>query len=147
MKKNTFNILISIFSFTVLMTMISTGLILKFILPPGSGRPETLMRGGRHFEKTIDLLMGLSRHEWGQIHLYIALTFLALIVIRIILHWNWIKTMTFGTKTNPQPFRRKSITVGVIIFILLVLIFPWLMEKKSYTYSEYQQLGTEDSSR
>ncbi len=141
MKKNIFNVLIDAFSLIVLMSMISTGLILKFILPPGSGRIERLMHGEGRSKKTIDLFMGLARHEWGDIHFYIAFIFLVLIVAHLILHWSWLKAVTFGTKTSPQTLRRKVVTIGVMVFIVLALAFPWLTQKKPCTRTEFQQLN------
>jgi hypothetical protein len=33
----------------------------------------------------------MPRHEWGDIHFYLAVGFVALMVVHIILHWGWIK--------------------------------------------------------
>jgi len=50
-------------SFVALFGMISTGLILKFILPPGSGRMLGWGFGGG---KPVLTWLGQSRHEWGD---------------------------------------------------------------------------------
>jgi len=34
----------------------------------------------------------MSRHEWGTIHFYLALLFVFLMIVHIILHWDWIKS-------------------------------------------------------
>ena len=42
----------------------------------------------------------MTRHEWGDIHFYLSVLFIALIMVHIILHWNWIKCYfksMFGT--------------------------------------------------
>ena len=113
--------------------------MLKFILPPGSGRVEMLFKESGRFEKTIDVFMGLTRHEWGQIHFYIALIFLILLIIHLVLHWKWIQAMTFGTVNNPQPIKRKIITVSILIFIIFSLFFPWIAGKKTLTRTEFIQ--------
>jgi len=33
----------------------------------------------------------MTRHEWGAVHFYLAILFVALMVVHIILHWTWIK--------------------------------------------------------
>jgi len=138
MKKNIWNILVDALNWVVLMALISTGLILKFILPHGSGSMDAVGRGRGWSEKTVDVLCGLTRHEWGQIHLYVALAFLALIVAHVALHWNWVKAVTFGVPKRPRPLLQKIITVGIVILAILALAFPWLGKKESYTRREVQ---------
>ncbi len=140
MKKNCWNIIIDALSLLVFVSMISTGILLKFVLSPGSGRVEMLMKGGGKFEKTIDMLMGLTRHEWGEVHFYISIAFLALLVVHLILHWNWIQCVSFGSKNNPQPLKRKIASIGIIVFIILSLIFPWIGAKQTYTKSEFLKI-------
>ncbi|MBF0104596.1 MAG: DUF4405 domain-containing protein [Deltaproteobacteria bacterium] len=64
-----------------LILLIVTGFIIKVLLPPGSGghgRGEGLT------------LVGMSRHEWGDIHFILALFFVGLMVWHVVRHWNWI---------------------------------------------------------
>ncbi len=140
MKKNIWNIIIDAVSLVIFMVMISTGLLLKFVLPPGSGRIDRLLREGRGAGKSIDLFMGWTRHEWGEIHFYICLAFLVLLIVHLSLHWSWIKSMAFGTKSSPQSLKRKLVAVGIILFIILSLIFPWIGKKQSHTKSEFFQI-------
>ena len=54
-----------------------TGLALAWKLPHGSqGRGTTLL--------------GLSRHEWGDVHLWAGVFLAAAIVVHLVLHWRWI---------------------------------------------------------
>jgi hypothetical protein len=57
--------------------MAGTGLLLAYRLPPGS-------RGGHGLSA-----LGWSRHEWGDLHFWISLAFLALILVHMGLHWRW----------------------------------------------------------
>jgi len=34
----------------------------------------------------------MTRHEWGDIHFYLAIGFVILMVVHIILHWSRIKS-------------------------------------------------------
>lgn len=126
MKRPLWNLLIDISSFIVFMFMISTGLLLKYVLPPGSGREEMLLAGRGRGHRTMEVFMGLSRHEWGTVHFTISLIFLGFLIVHLALHWTWIAAMLWGTKTNPQPKKRRMITVGVVVFVILTIAFPWL---------------------
>lgn len=56
-----------------------TGLMLEFRLPPGS-------RGGHGLT-----VLGMSRHDWGAIHLWIAWGVLAITVAHLALNWAWLR--------------------------------------------------------
>lgn len=58
------------------------GFIIKYVLPPGVG-------GGRG-HGPADYLLGMNRHDWGDVHFWIALFLLSLLILHLILHWNWI---------------------------------------------------------
>jgi len=90
MKRGTVNFIVDLVSFVDLLGMACTGFIMKYILPPGTGGLGYQLSGGRGREH-IKELWSMSRHEWGRIHYYLGLLFLALIVVHIILHWSWIK--------------------------------------------------------
>ncbi|MCA9405473.1 MAG: DUF4405 domain-containing protein [Candidatus Omnitrophica bacterium] len=126
MKRPIINIIVDTLSLMVFTVMISTGLILRFVLPPGSGGGEFHGVGGR---RSIDVFTGLTRHQWGDIHFFISILFLTLLLIHIILHWAWIKAMVFGTAEHPQKMRRKIIMVFVLLWILLAILFPLLIPK------------------
>lgn len=57
--------------------MTATGLALKFRLPCGRGCGRRIM-------------MGLNRYQWADIHLWMSYTFIALIIIHLILHRQWL---------------------------------------------------------
>jgi len=90
MKRITLNFLVDLISFVNLMFLAFTGFIIKYILPPGSGGYGRSLHGGRG-SREIKELWSMTRHEWGDIHFYVALLFVFLIVVHIILHWSWIK--------------------------------------------------------
>lgn len=90
MKGTALNFLIDFLGFINMLGLVGTGIILKWILPPGSGGQGREMHGG-HGGEQIRQLLGMGRHEWGDIHYVLALFFMALVLIHIILHWNWIK--------------------------------------------------------
>jgi len=104
MKRATVNFIVDLVSFVDLLGMAFTGIIMKYVLPPGTGGCGRLLHGGRGREH-IKELWSMSRHEWGRIHYCLALLFLALIVAHIVLHWSWIKNYfksLLGTSREPS---------------------------------------------
>jgi len=130
-------------SLVVFTTMISTGMLLKYVLPPGSGRVEMVLGSGGRGHQSIDFFMGLARHDWGVIHFYLSLGFLVLLIVHLALHWNWIACMLWGTEDKPQPKHRRYMTISIVIFVILALSFPWigqmLGQKQTLTRTELQE--------
>ena len=137
MEKKTLDVIVDTVIFVVAMCMVSTGLLLKFVLPPGSGRIEMLTQGGGRRHKVIDVFWGLTRHEWGEIHFFIAMAFVVLLVAHLVLHWSWIKATAFGVKGCPRSLTRKIIALGMLLFAIFVLLLPWIGNKKTYSGPEF----------
>ncbi|MBD3414096.1 MAG: DUF4405 domain-containing protein [Candidatus Aminicenantes bacterium] len=80
--------------------------------------------------------MGLHTHQWGHIHFYISIAFTVLIIIHLILSWNWIKSCT------KKIFKKgwKSALIGILAVSLCVPLIIWAFSPK---YSEkYAEFGT-----
>jgi hypothetical protein len=105
LKRGTVNFIVDLVGFVDLLGLALTGYIMRYILPPGSGGRG--FRGGRGgAAEQIRELWDMSRHEWGTIHFYLAILFVFLMVVHIILHWDWIKCyfkslFDFSRKTPP----------------------------------------------
>lgn len=56
-----------------------SGLAVFFKLPPGS-------QGGHGLT-----LWGLGRHDWGDLHAWVGIVFIALIIAHMIMAWPWLK--------------------------------------------------------
>lgn len=108
MRRSSLNFIIDLVALLNLLGLASTGFIMKYILPPGTGGRGRMLRGGRgaeHFGEEIKELWSMTRHEWGDIHFYLAVIFAVLMVVHIILHWSWIKAyfkslLGFSRKTT-----------------------------------------------
>lgn len=124
-KKPFWNRVINALSLIAFCLMVSTGTVMKWILPPGSGRAGGRFAG--HDGQGPRLLLGLNRHEWGDIHFYISIVFLVLLALHLVLHWNWICVTAWGTKQCPQSWRRKAATILIVGSILAALILPWVL--------------------
>ena len=87
----TINFVLDLVSFLTLLWLTITGLIMKYVLPPGTGGLGRSLYGGTGRGVQAHELWSMTRHEWGSIHFYLAVVFVVLMVIHIILHWSWIK--------------------------------------------------------
>ncbi|MBN2265253.1 MAG: DUF4405 domain-containing protein, partial [Candidatus Aminicenantes bacterium] len=66
--------------FLCFLGLAAVGLLMAFVIP--EGRVEI---GQSKF------FLGLHRHQWGDIHLFLSLAFMALAVVHIVLAWSWVK--------------------------------------------------------
>jgi hypothetical protein len=78
------NLVIDGIMFIVIMAVAGLGFLMKWVLLPGHRINEV-------YGTNTDLLFwGLDRHQWGAIHLYLALLLVFLLVLHIVLHWDMI---------------------------------------------------------
>ena len=91
MRRATLNFVVDVISFIDLLCLAFTGLIIKWILPPGTGGYGRLLHEGRG-RIEIEEFWAMTRHEWGDIHFYLAALFVLLMAVHIFLHWTWIKS-------------------------------------------------------
>ncbi|MBN1360226.1 MAG: DUF4405 domain-containing protein [Sedimentisphaerales bacterium] len=90
MRRTTLNFIVDATAFANLLCLAATGIILRFILPPGSGGGHGYgYRGGRG-PAEVRALLGLGRHDWGDVHFVLAAVFVILIAVHLFLHWRWI---------------------------------------------------------
>ena len=78
MRRSTLNMAVDAVTLLDMLAVAATGLILRFILPPGS-------RGGAGLR-----LWEWNRHEWGDLHFYLIVGLGALLLLHIALHWTWV---------------------------------------------------------
>ena len=105
--------LIDILAFISFVFLTSTGVLLVYILPPGSGRSNTIWQ--------------LDRHEWGDIHFYFAVSFLAILSYHVIQHWRWILSLVKGKQ---RSYSRNRIALGLVgLFALLAIAVAPLLTR------------------
>jgi len=86
MRRSKINAVVDVIALLVFVFSTFSGVVLWQVLPSGGG-----YRGGRS-PTSLDF-WGLARHDWMDIHNISSLMFVVLVVIHLILHWNWFKNL------------------------------------------------------
>ncbi len=117
MKRTALNLLIDLLAATFFVGMIATGYILRFPLPPGTNKSLSLW--------------GLTRHQWGEVHVWISLGLLAILLTHLALHWQWVVTMVarqLHLATTPQSRHLRSGLIALAVLTAAVGLFGWVTE-------------------
>ena len=105
MKRQGVNFLVDAIALAGLVFLMATGLFLRFILPSGSGKNLSVW--------------GFTRHEWGDIHFYIAIFIVAVLSLHLVLHWRWI---ICAIQNKPREGSGVRVAWGVAGLFILLLI-------------------------
>jgi hypothetical protein len=108
MNKNAFKYLISAALFIDICSIAVIGLLLGFVIPKGG-------RASNYF-------LGLHRHEWVDVHLFLSILLLTLLIFHLWFNWTWIVQATkryFGD-------RWKNALWFISGAWILVLIVGWI---------------------
>jgi hypothetical protein len=111
-KRPSQNFLIDAASLVAFVLMAASGFLMRYTLPPGSGRGA--------------VVFGLDRHEWGALHFWFSVVLMALLAIHLLLHWKWIVAMVRGKKPEKSGYRLALGLVGVAGLAFL-LVSPFLV--------------------
>ena len=126
MKRSSFIKLIDITAFIGFIFVVSTGVLLRYVLPTQSGR-------------TVEIL-GMNRHEWGDIHFQITVAFLIVLSIHLILHWKFFLRM-FQEGFKSSGTYRFALGVVALIAVLALALAPFIAPVEYSGTSKGLQLG------
>ena len=101
------NLIIDVVAFVGFVLLTTTGVLMRYILPPGSGNYSTIWN--------------LDRHEWGGIHFWISVVFFSILAIHLILHWRWIVCAVTGRSREGSGIRAGLGIVGLIAVVGLAI--------------------------
>ncbi|HNQ77349.1 MAG TPA: DUF4405 domain-containing protein [Acidobacteriota bacterium] len=126
-RKRNLNFIIDSVAFVILMVMTSTGVLMRYFLPPGRCDKRHTM-------------LGLQRHEWGDLHFWLALVFFSLMAVHIYLHWKWIVGVVTGKPKEGSGMRAAMGLFGLVMVVALSaapFFFPVkVAEAPGYSASE-----------
>ena len=111
MKRTNLNFIVDVVAFIGFVVLTTTGVLMRYILPPGSGHYSTVLN--------------LDRHEWGDIHFWISVVFFSVLILHLVLHWRWIVSVITGRTREGSGFRAGLGVVGLLAVVALT-IFPLL---------------------
>lgn len=117
MRRNTLNYAVDTTILVLALPLLASGLILAFVLLPGSGG---------HGRGEASTLWGLGRHDWGDVHFWIATGLCGLALLHLALHWSWVWNTTrgvFGLEPGPPSGATRRNTVGVVLALAVVGAF------------------------
>lgn len=107
MSRTLVNFIIDLFGFVIMLGILATGLLVRYVLPPGSGQWRSVW--------------GLSRHEWGDVHFWMAVGLGAVILVHVALHWSWVCGVVRrripglpSSAATPSRLRRNAVGVGIL---------------------------------
>lgn len=118
--KGKINFIIDVIMFVLMALLAGIGLLIKYILLSGENR---WIKYGRNVDLSF---WGLDRHEWGTIHLWIAIALIVLLVLHIILHWSMIICLykrIIGNKAS-----RIICGSALSVLTLLFVVFPFIIK-------------------
>jgi hypothetical protein len=129
------NFVIDSLGLLLMLSMLCTGVIIRFVLPPGSsGR-----NGGRGFS-----LWGMERHAWGDLHFWLAVSLVGLLLLHVALHWSWVCGLWKRWRCSDGGAPRVAPVLSGVAF-LLGLVLPVDHLKSSLNLpvgtSEHERLG------
>jgi hypothetical protein len=146
-NKSKLNLSIDILMFLLLVVMAGIGFLMKYVVVSGEVRNEIY---GNHTDLEF---FGLTRHQWGSIHLIISIIFLAMLVLHIIFHWKLI--VGIYRSMFSSRILKYGIAGFLILFGLIILIAPFLLKpelvpfepkyrNKAYFVPAEKELNTQD---
>ncbi len=125
MKRTHLNLLVDALAFAAFLFLTSTGVLLRFQLPPGSGGRAGRGSGSGEGQQTVLTLWEWSRHDWGTIHYWVACALMAILAIHLFLHWKWIVCIVRG-KSSEQSGLRLGLGAFSLVALVLLAIAPWM---------------------
>lgn len=121
MKRPTLNFLIDMVALAGFVLLTATGVLRYVVLPPGSGRLVGEGSGVHAGARPVTLLWGLTRHQWGEIHFWMALGLFLALALHLLLHWRWIAAMVQGKASEGAGVREALGLTGVVALLVLAL--------------------------
>jgi hypothetical protein len=145
MKRTQLNFAIDAAAFAAFLFVLSTGLLLRYQLPAGSGGLYGVGAGRGAADRQVSILWGFTRHDWGAIHYWIAGSLIAILAVHLFLHWKWIICVVRGTRPDASGVRF-GLGLAAVIALALIAAAPLLAPIERAARSELQRENSESQS-
>jgi len=124
MKESDWRYLVDAFLYVVVVALAVVGALMALVIPEGPASAGS-----------AKLFLGLHRHQWGNIHAWLSLAFVVVLVVHLVLSWKWIAIR------SRCIFKRASApalaAVGLLPFLLLFVL--WAVNPKDS--EKYRSFG------
>lgn len=110
MSRASWNAVVDGICFAAFVLLTSTGVLLRWTLPPGSGHRTTIF--------------ALDRHEWGTLHFWTALALFAALSLHLALHWRFVLGVVRG-RSREGSWRRAGVGVFGLVALLALAAAPF----------------------
>ncbi|MDH4270349.1 MAG: DUF4405 domain-containing protein [Candidatus Aminicenantes bacterium] len=123
MKESDWRYLVDVVLFICLGGMTLIGILMGLVIPAGPVASES----SKYF-------LGLHRHQWGNIHAYLSIVFVILIIVLIILNW---KSITVRTSQIFKKTAGPILVLTAVVPLIVLLVFWLFMPKDAVKYRGY----------
>jgi hypothetical protein len=123
MKKSDWQYIVDTLLFMCITGIAVIGLLMGLVIAKGPQSSEST----KYF-------LGLHRHQWGNIHFYLSISFIVLVIIHLILSWSWIKGKA------RQLFHRgwaAALVLTTAVSLLVLFLFWAFYPKAPGAYEDY----------
>jgi hypothetical protein len=126
MQRTDWKYFVDVLLFLSILGIMAIGFLLGFVIPRGPSAAED-----------VKYFLGLHRHQWGNIHFYLALVFSVVLVIHLFLEWSWIKGKSRQLVSAGWPFLVGTVAAGACLVPLSAWLFlrvagdPYVDERPS----------------
>lgn len=136
MTRTTLNAIIDAVAYAGLVVLATTGLMLRWQMPPGSGGLHGMGSGAGAGSRPVTVVWGLSRHEWGSVHYWIALVLMGVLAVHLLLHWKWIVCILRGKPHSDVSGGRFALGITGLVLVTLLATAPLLTPTQTAPRSE-----------
>ncbi len=105
--KNNWKMVLDLALYMVASVTAGTGLLLAYRLPHGAGNANRV------------IFLGYGRHEWGDIHTWIAFLGIILVMVHLVLNWQWLVKVAASKHMGRLAAGLLSGLLIVVAFLLL----------------------------
>lgn len=120
MKKANLNLIIDGVLLVLMGLLTGIGLLIKYVLLSGEDR---WIKYGKNVNITF---LNMDRHQWGKIHLIVAIVLIAFLILHIIFHWNMIVCLCKNLISNKVV--RILLVVSFTIATIGLIVFPFFIK-------------------